>query len=71
MRPSGTPRWSPTRGASGGQVSRLRGSGRATVTAMELQRPDGRTDVLAVALVAFFLALIVTVATLLLLPVLL
>jgi hypothetical protein len=54
-----------------GQVSRRRGSGRATVRAMELQRPDGRTDVLAVALVAFFAGLIVTVAALLLLPVLL
>jgi hypothetical protein len=38
---------------------------------MELQRPDGRTDVLAVALVAFFAGLIVMVAALLLLPVLL
>lgn len=35
---------------------------------MEFQRPDGRTDVTSVGLVAFFAALIVTVATLLLLP---
>ena len=35
---------------------------------MEFQRPDGRTDLLSVGLVAFFAGLIVTVAALLLLP---
>jgi hypothetical protein len=38
---------------------------------MEFQRPDGRTDVLRVSLVAFFATLIVTVVALLLLPALL
>jgi hypothetical protein len=38
---------------------------------MEFQRPDGRTDVLNVALVAFFAALVVLVALLLVLPALL
>jgi len=38
---------------------------------MEFQRPDGRTDPMSVGLVAFFAALIVTVATLLVLPALL
>jgi hypothetical protein len=35
---------------------------------MEFQRPDGRTDLLSVGLVAFFAGLIVTVAGLLVLP---
>jgi hypothetical protein len=35
---------------------------------MEFQRPDGRTDVLSVSLVAFFAGLIVIVVALLLLP---
>ena len=35
---------------------------------MEFHRPDGRTDLLSVGLVAFFAGLIVTVAALLLLP---
>lgn len=38
---------------------------------MEFQRPDGRTDLVSVALVAFFATLIVVVAALLLLPALL
>ena len=35
---------------------------------MELQRPDGRTDLLRVGLLAFFVSLIVLVAALLLVP---
>jgi hypothetical protein len=35
---------------------------------MEFQRPDGRTDRTSVGLVAFFAALIVTVALLLVVP---
>lgn len=38
---------------------------------MEFRLPDGRTDALSVALVAFFVSLIVLVAALLLLPALL
>jgi hypothetical protein len=38
---------------------------------MEFPRPDGRTDPMSVGLVAFFAALIVTVAALMLLPALL
>jgi hypothetical protein len=35
---------------------------------MEFQRPDGRTDVVSVALAGFFAGLVVVVAALLLLP---
>jgi hypothetical protein len=35
---------------------------------MEFQRPDGRTDLVSVGLVAFFATLIVVVAGLLVLP---
>ena len=38
---------------------------------MEFQRPDGRTDLTSVGLVAFFATLIVVVAALLVLPALL
>jgi hypothetical protein len=37
---------------------------------MEFQRPDGRTDLTSVGLVAFFAGLIVTVGLLLVVPVL-
>jgi len=58
----------PTRGAPSGQVSRRRGSWRVTVRAME---PESRGfDLLSVALLVFFVALIVIVAGLLVLPVL-
>jgi hypothetical protein len=56
----------PTRGAPSGQVSRRRGSRRATVPAMD---PEPRSvDLLTVALLVFFLALILIVAALLVLP---
>ena len=56
----------PTRGAPSGQVSRRRGSWRATVPGME---PEPRSvALLTVALLVFFLALIVIVAALLVLP---
>jgi hypothetical protein len=59
----------PTRGAPAGQVRRRRGSGRATVRAMDPspQEPRG-ADLLTVALLVFFLALIGIVAALLILP---
>jgi hypothetical protein len=38
------------------------------VRGMEFQRPDGRTDLVSVGLVAFFATLIVVVAALLVLP---
>ena len=59
----------PTAGASAGQVRRRRGSGRATVRAMVEPRdepPEG--DVLTLALFVYFVALIVLVAGLLVLP---
>ncbi len=56
----------PTRGAPAGQVSRRRASCRATVPAMD---PEPRSvDLLTVALLVFFLALILIVAALLVLP---
>jgi hypothetical protein len=59
----------PTAGASAGQVSRLRGSGRATVRAMAEPRDEGNgSDLLTVALFVYFVALIVLVAGLLVLP---
>ena len=73
-----TPRWSPTAGASSGQVRRRRGCGcdrtRATVRAMDdevgqpAQPDDGGAglDLLTVGLFVFFVALIVTVGSLLL-----
>ena len=57
-----TPRWIPTRGASGGQLSRRRGC-RATVRGM-----DSRADLLTIALLVFFVSMIVIVAALLFLP---
>ena len=65
--PLSTPRCIPTAGASAGQVSRRRGSLRATVRAMD----EGNADLLTVGLVVFFVALIVTVAALLIAPALL
>jgi hypothetical protein len=78
----------PTRGASAGQVSRRRGSGRrprATVLGMEdearpeaiegadatAESPDAprELDLLTIGLVVFFVALIGTVAAMLLLTV--
>ena len=78
----------PTRGASGGQLSRRRGS-RATVQGMESERDDEPprpdepldeppptdgetqvgTDLLTIALLVFFVSLVLIVAALLLLPV--
>ena len=56
----------PTRGAPSGHVSRRRGSARATVPAME---PEPRSiALLNVALLIFFVALILIVAALLVLP---
>lgn len=56
----------PTRGAPSGHVSRRRGSWRATVRGME---PEPRSvDLLTVALLVFFVALILIVAALLILP---
>jgi hypothetical protein len=61
----------PTDGASGGQVSRRRGSGRATVRAMDERPTDepakGELDLLTIGLLVFFVALIGTVVALLLL----
>ena len=56
----------PTRGAPAGHVRRRRGSGRATVRAMEPE-PRG-VDLLTVGLLVFFVALILIVAALLVLP---
>jgi hypothetical protein len=59
----------PTAGASAGQVRRRRGSGRATVRAMgepHDDAPDG--DLQTLALFVYFVALIVLVAGLLVLP---
>jgi hypothetical protein len=67
--PKRTPRCIPTAGASAGQVRRRRGSGRATVRAMV--EHDGDADLLTVGLVVFFVALVVTVAALLVAPTLL
>jgi hypothetical protein len=64
----------PTLGAPAGQVSRRRGSGRATVRAMDPEsggdprRSPGALDLLTVGLAVFFVALIGTVAALLILP---
>ena len=71
-RPPPTPRWMPTAGASSGQVRRRRGSGRATVRAMESpgDQPESDTDLLTIGLVVFFVALILTVGALLLVPIL-
>lgn len=56
----------PTRGAPCGHVSRRRASRRATVRAME---PEPRSvDLLTVALLVFFVALILIVGALLVLP---
>ena len=66
IRPLETPRWMPTRGALSGHVRRRRGSRRATVRAME--PGPRRLDLLAVALLVYFVALIVTVVALLVLP---
>jgi len=59
----------PTRGASAGQVSRRRGWGRATVPGMEPE-PEAprRIDLLSIALLVFFLSLLVIVAALLMWP---
>lgn len=64
-RPPVTPRWIPTRGASGGQLNLRRGwrAGRATVRDME-----SRGDLLTIALLVFFLSMILIVAALLVLP---
>jgi hypothetical protein len=69
-RPLATPRWIPTRGAPGGQVSRRRGSGRATVRGMDHGREErpATLDLLTIGLLVFFLALIGIVAALLILP---
>src|SRR2546423_12778193 len=67
-RPFATPRWIPTLGASDGQVSRRRGSS-ATVRAMAPpEEPHAGLDLLTIALLVFFLSLIVIVAALLFLP---
>ncbi len=59
----------PTAGASAGQVRRRRGSGRATVRAMVQPRDEGHDgDLLTLALFVYFVALIVLVAGLLVLP---
>jgi len=49
-------------------VRRLRGSGRATVRAMAREAPENGADLLTVGLFVFFLALIVIVGALLVLP---
>ena len=71
IRPEATPRWMPTGGASSGQLSRRRGSGRATVRPMteepELGPGEGG-DLLSISLLVFFVALLLTVAGLLALP---
>jgi hypothetical protein len=68
MRPVPTPKWIPTRGAPGGQVSLRRGS---SVTVRGMPPPDephAGLDLLTIALLVFFLSLIVIVAALLFLP---
>src|SRR5512134_3287804 len=88
-KPPATPRWMPTRGASAGQLSRRRGSARATVRAMvddevsaraeppetlepepEL-RPGEGADLVSIALLVFFVALLLTAVGLLALPLIL
>src|SRR5688500_7033905 len=68
--PRRTPRCMPTTGASSGQVRRRRGSARATVRAMKepVDQPPEGADLLTIGLVVFFLALILIVAALLLVP---
>jgi hypothetical protein len=58
----------PTRGASGGHVKRLRGSGRGTFGRMDAPEASG-PDILSIALLVFFVSLILTVAALLILPI--
>ena len=61
----------PTVGASDGHVSRFRASGRgrrsATVRGMDAREPSG-LDLLAIGLATFFVALVLVVAALLILP---
>jgi hypothetical protein len=66
----------PTRGASAGQLSRRRGSRRATVPGMEPSPPtaDEREpgpetpDLVSIALAVFFVSVILVVGALLLVP---
>lgn len=61
----------PTVGAPAGHVSRFRASGRegrsATVRGMDARDPSG-LDLLAIGLATFFVALVLVVAALLVLP---
>jgi hypothetical protein len=71
----------PTRGASGGQLKRRRGSGRATVRPMttdpsvdptsDPSEPSSTFDLLTIGLLVFFLSLLGIVAALLALPMIL
>jgi hypothetical protein len=58
----------PTGGASGGHVRRLRGWVRGTFGRMDAPEASG-PDLLTIALLVFFVALILTVAALLILPI--
>ena len=69
--------WSPTLGAPSGQVSRRRGSGRATFPGMERERERTaaqpltertQVDLGSIGLAVYFVALIAIVGLLLLLP---
>ena len=72
------PRCSPTGGAPGGQLSRRRGSRRATVPAMEpTNAPDREPadtpgpegpDLVSIGLAVFFVSVILVVGALLLVP---
>ena len=73
-KPPWTPRCIPTRGASGGQLSRRLGSRRTLVRARVRRvgeesgpEPSG-SDLLTIALLVFFVSLILIVGALLLLP---
>jgi hypothetical protein len=58
----------PTRGAPSGHVRRLRGWGRGTFGRMDAPEESG-PDLLTIALLVFFVSLILTVAALLILPI--
>jgi hypothetical protein len=76
--PRAIPKWMPTRGASSGQLSRRRGSRRATVRVMEPPTADEREagapetpgpegpDLVSIGLAVYFVAVILVVGALLL-----
>jgi hypothetical protein len=71
INPDATPRWMPTGGAPAGQLNRRRGSRRATVRSMTDDGglgPGEGGDLLSISLLVFFVALLLTVAGLLALP---